>query len=853
MKSTASPSTPRGPWISLWVVALLSLIAQLWMCQFFSFGEKVPVSIDINPSNLWGEAYTFPPNGTFQVLNWLGVAFTPKTLNPLSLAAATLSPWWFFTTYAPVMATLAFLAMVAFLREFEISRPASLFGGLIFAWQGDLLPFIYPGHFAYIATWPLFALGAWAALRAQRTRQLGYPLISGACCGLMVGLQPDRGGICSLLIAALYLAAIFLPRHERPVFPVLRDLFLCIIVAAAIALAPLLALFQTFVVGVKLAGSSDPEQTYKLVTQYCIAPVETLTYLVPGFFGWHTNSVNAQYWGWIGEWPDWPKTHQGSRNFNLGISTTGTLATVLALLGAGLLTRLIPGGERFSMRQRFFGRILLALGIITLILSWGWHTGLYRPLVALPLMDKWRNPLKWLEMTNLAIPLLSAIGMEYLLASLDSAAPDLHKIRRSLAWFTTTALVLLAVGFVASFPLALILLAGLQAEGCDPADAAKMMFTMHLAMFVALVSVALFCLVLRLLWIPEKLRTVKMVNPILQTAWDFILQPIHLPLTLVLSLGLLAVAQLGWVAAQFVEPVPLAYLTASNPLLEALQHEGNTVRVAVPTDDPFLKDNLLHNQFIALRLSSLDISAASRIPDDYNDFLNTLADNEGRLWFLAGVKNVAVPQDAIPQIREVPSIAANIDRADGYTLIPTGSPDLPSHALIVMKDYLAKATFVPGVEFLADNKALLARLKDPAWDPRATVILQKPVVVTVPGALPATNTSAAAADSVDLQTYTPTDIQIEAHTTRSGFVLINDQYNPDWQVHVNGHAVPLLRADDMLRAIAIPAGTSQITLHYATRYHLGSHNLPAVAVNLFSDAALLVSVLFAFLNLRRTS
>ena len=30
-------------------------------------------------------------------------------------------------------------------------------------------------------------------------------------------------------------------------------------------------------------------------------------------------------------------------------------------------------------------------------------------------------------------------------------------------------------------------------------------------------------------------------------------------------------------------------MTASNPLLEALRSEGDTVRVAVPTDDPLLE------------------------------------------------------------------------------------------------------------------------------------------------------------------------------------------------------------------------------------------------------------------------
>ena len=129
-----SPSSNPGRWTSLWVVALLSLVAQLGLCHFFSFGQIVPMTIDLNPSNLWTAAYHFPPDGSFQVLNWLGRASAPQSLNPYTLGA-NLNPWLFFTAYAPVMATLGLLAMAAFLRELEVPRPAALFGGVIFAWQ----------------------------------------------------------------------------------------------------------------------------------------------------------------------------------------------------------------------------------------------------------------------------------------------------------------------------------------------------------------------------------------------------------------------------------------------------------------------------------------------------------------------------------------------------------------------------------------------------------------------------------------------------------------------------------------------------------------------------------------------
>jgi len=863
MKSPDSSPARPGPWTSLWVVALLSLVAQLWLCQFFSFGERVPVTIDVNPSNLWKLAYHFPPTGSFQVLNWLGVAYLPQSLQPFSLAAAHLSPWWFFTTYAPVVATLALLAMAAFLRELELPRPAALFGGVIFAWQGDLLSFVFPGHYAYITTWPFFAVAAWGALRAERTRHWAYAVISGAGCGLMVGLQPDRGAIASLLIAALYLAPIFqrsaAGRTLADNLAGLRRLILCVGVAALIALAPLLALFQSYIVGVKMAGTSNRAQTYNLVTQFSFGPAETLTYLAPGFFGWHSDHPDGPYWGWVGEWPDWPKNHQGTPNLSLAISTTGTIAAVLAMMGIGLL---LPGSllglSRMTERQRFYGRLLLALGFVALILAFGWHTVFYRSLFDyLPLMDKWRNPLKWLEMTNFALVVLSALGMQHLLASLEADAIETKFVRRRLIGFTNVLLVVLCLGLAVSYPLALVLASRFQAEGYDYPTIDRITNTMHTSLLVALLLMALLSLILRALWQPEKLRRLTLVNPWLHRLWQQMLQQEYLPLTLALALAALAAVQLGWVAKQFIQPAPLEWLTATNPLLEELRSEGNAVRCSVATSDQLL-DNLLLNQFCAMNISCLDISAASRIPDDLNAFFQALEKDRSRLWFLTGVKNVVVPQEGLPQLRADPGIAPNIEHADGYTLESTGSPDLPSHALVTMKDYLAKATLVPNEEFFDTDEALLKRLKDPAWNPRESVLLNPRHKLQ-----PYLGDVMITPDKIDLKTYTPTAIEIEAHSVHGGYVLINDQYDPDWQVQVNGQTVAMYRADYIMRAIPIKQGHSIITLHYVAQYHvgemikqmahinLGDFKWPVVAVNNFSDGAMLAAWLIAGFALRR--
>jgi hypothetical protein len=847
MKSSVDASARAGRWTSLWVVALVSLVAQLWLCQFFSFGERVPVSLDINPSNLWKQAYHFPPTGTFHVLNWLGQAYLPQALQPLSLAAAASSPWWFFTTYAPIVATLALLAMAAFLRELDLSRPAALFGGVIFAWQGDLLTFIYPGHYAYMATWPFFAIGAWGALRSERTGHWAYAVISGACCGLMVTLQPDRGAIASVLIGLLFLATNFRQAGNPKG---LAHLALCVGVAFLVAFAPLVSLFQSNIEGVKIAGAVDREQTYKLVTQFSLGPWETLTYLVPGLFGWHMNNADAVYWGWIGEWPDWGKTdpHVGTRNLNLAISTTGTVATVLALIGVGLLMwEGLFGPTRLNERQRFYGRFLLALGFITLILSYGWHTPFYRPLFALPLMDKWRNPLKWLEMTNFALVVLSAIGIEQILASFDPTSKDARTVRSRLAWATLGATMLLAIGLAISYPVSLVVSVVLGKEAFEPPTVAGIMATMHTSVFIALVSMALFAIVLRLLWRPEPLRTWTPVNPLIHRAWQTMLRPENIPTTLAISLAALAAVQLGWVANQFIQPFPYKALTETNPLLEALRAEGDTVRCSVAVQDPILNE-LLQNQFAAMDISCMDISAASRVPDDLNTFFNTLNDNQALLWFLGGVKNVVIPEAGMQQIKDDPTVGPNIDHANGYTIVQTSSPDVPSHAMVGLKDWMAKATLIPGAETFATDEALLKRMQDRKWNPRVSILVE-------PGhklrQTSDTGSNDAAENVATLKTYTPTQISIDVRSGRGGYVLVNDQFDPDWTAQINGQPAEILRADYILRAVQVPPGHSTVTMSYVAHYHVAG-NPSARALNNFSDAAMLAAWLVAgFALLRR--
>jgi len=75
--------------------------------------------------------------------------------------------------------------------------------------------------------------------------------------------------------------------------------------------------------------------------------------------------------GEIGQTLDSTTASKSHRSFNLAISTTGTVATLLALIGISVL---LPwrwlGPVGITDRQRFFGQVLLIMGVIGLVFSW---------------------------------------------------------------------------------------------------------------------------------------------------------------------------------------------------------------------------------------------------------------------------------------------------------------------------------------------------------------------------------------------------------------------------------------------------------------------------------------------------
>jgi len=133
-------------------------------------------------------------------------------------------------------------------------------------------------------------------------------------------------------------------------------------------------------------------------------------------------------------------------------------------------------------------------------------------------------------------------------------------------------------------------------------------------------------------------------------------------------------------------------------------------------------------------------------------------------------------------MRQDPAVAA-ISTMQRLHLEPTAAR-LPSHALIGMKDYLAKATLCAPRRVFYRDKALLSgsgpglesreeRCCSAGMAPRRRFML---------GGVFRKMFRQRRAEKPNA-----TKIEIEVQSAHGGYVLINDQYDPDWQVQVNGH------------------------------------------------------------------
>ncbi len=99
----------------------------------------------------------------------------------------------------------------------------------------------------------------------------------------------------------------------------------------------------------------------------------------------------------------------------------------------------------------------------------------------------------------------------------------------------------------------------------------------------------------------------------------------------------------------------------------------------------------------------------------------------------------------------------------------------------------------------------LKLLTSPAFDPAQLVLVADAPPVPAPGA--ATNQTSG---SVEFDSYNATHIVLTTKADAPTILLLNDKYDPHWQVRVDGQPAPLLRCNYIMRGAYVPAGSHTV-------------------------------------------
>jgi hypothetical protein len=133
----------------------------------------------------------------------------------------------------------------------------------------------------------------------------------------------------------------------------------------------------------------------------------------------------------------------------------------------------------------------------------------------------------------------------------------------------------------------------------------------------------------------------------------------------------------------------------------------------------------------------------------------------------------------------------------------------------------------------ADDNTALAQLADPAFDPQQTVVIAEGAGVSAPPAVAVGNQG-----TVAIKRYEPKRVQVQADASAPSVLLLNDKYDPNWKVTVDGRAAPLLRCNFIMRGVFLQPGNHLVEFRFDPPHGTLYVSLAAIGVGLLLCAFL---------------
>jgi hypothetical protein len=301
-----------------------------------------------------------------------------------------------------------------------------------------------------------------------------------------------------------------------------------------------------------------------------------------------------------------------------------------------------------------------------------------------------------------------------------------------------------------------------------------------------------------------------------------------------IAAGLLMVVDLGRANSYFILHYRYAERYASNPVLDFLRERSHEHRVSttVPFGFPEPFPTLMQvyqiewaqHQFPFYNIQSSDVVQMPREPLDYAKyrgmrgiFSTTNRTAQVRYWQLTNTRYLLAIRGAADVLNSnLDPVKRRFREAFNFSLAQPSPGVITAQtnaagpfAIIEFTGALPRAGLYAQWQNQPDDEAALKTLADPAFDPEQVVL----VAGTAPEA-PALSVSGKKAGTVEYASYSPKRFTLKAKVESPSILLINDRYDPQWRVFVDGQPAELLRCNYVMRGVALQPGEHTVEMRY---------------------------------------
>jgi hypothetical protein len=792
-------------------VVLLILFYRSLNPDLVLFSNDGPLPLNIHPSlegktglmGLWFDFY------------WLGVNGGTFNFAPYEIFRAVMGAMFAAKWAVPFILILVGLSAAIWGWQMRLGRSVMLFA---FAVMLNSTFFTYacwglPGH-ALLVVYPLLAI-------AFITYFQGWFrfIFAGVSIGLGVASIPDIGAIYSLYFGAYVIVLSLLEKGKLS-----KRLGLGILRVGIVALIAVFASWRTLDVMINtqikgVVGTAQDERTkeqqWDWATQWSLPKIETIRLLVPGFFGYRMDAPDGgNYWGEVGRTPGYEQHKQGFPRY----SGAGDYPGLLVLAGAiwALASTFRRGkpemeGVAFSDRERKIIWFWAGAALISLLLAWGRHAPFYQFIYHLPYFSTIRNPVKFMYPFALSILILFGYALldwkrryfdEPVVENNSGKNVPADPVKRFKQWFNQRAepfekkwvrgsqiiLVLAVLGLMGVVGSRGSIVSYLKANDFGEISdyiIAHVITEMWFFLGFLIVTLGILITVIAGWWRGKK------------AVWGWAI----LTLVLVLDLG-----RANWPWIQYYN---YKERYASNPVLDELKKQPPYYgRVSILARQFPLYNEWHQHHFLYYNIQCLEFAQLPRVPEDYAAYMGALQNNPLRLWeltntrfFLAGSDTTEqLNQQLDPEYKRFQTVMqfGLIQNEEGAYGMQVGAGEL---ALIEFPNVLPRAQLYRVWRVVDDEKAL-ELLPDPNFDIFHELLVSQDSPLT----LGPVGINDASGDEVNYVSYSPKRIVLRSKNVDACLLLVNDKYDPNWEVTVNGKPTPLLRCNYIMRGVQVPAG-----------------------------------------------